>query len=49
MMHVDEERISLKIKGVDETTKEVKLMYQVQINRDTDKSNMELIAQFIQK
>lgn len=36
MMHVDEERITLKIKGVDDTTKEVKLMYEIQINRDSE-------------
>ena len=38
MMHVDEERISLKIKGVDETTKEVKLLYEIQINRDSEQT-----------
>ena len=34
LMHVDEDKITLKIKGVDEDTKEVKDLYEVQIERD---------------
>jgi len=41
-MHVDEHQISLKIKGVDATTKEIKQLYEIKIERDpSEKSKIE--------
>ena len=36
-MHVDEHQISLKIKGVDATTKEIKQLYEIMEKKERNK------------